>query len=52
MSGGGAGPIIIKNLKTAGSLSVTPGGKYKVWHLVLLTHLVAFVLGWIVGKVF
>ena len=46
MSGGGGGVIIIKNLKAAAALSVSPSGKFKVWHVLVLTHLIA----WAVGK--
>jgi hypothetical protein len=46
MSGGGGGVIILKNLKTAAQLSVSPSGKYKVWHLVLLSHALNG-LGWL-----
>lgn len=45
MSGGGAGPIIIKNLKAAAQLSLSPNGKVKVWHAFTLTHVLAFIAG-------
>jgi hypothetical protein len=46
MSGGGGGIIILKNLKTAAGLSITPNGKWKVWHLLVVTH----ALAWAAGK--
>ena len=45
MSGGGAGPIIIKNLKAAAGLSISPNGKWKVWHALVLTHILAALAG-------
>jgi len=45
MSGGGGGVIIIKNLKTALSLSAIPSGKVRVWHVFVLTHLLTYLAG-------
>ena len=43
--GGSDGGIIIRNLKTAAQLSVSKSGRWKVWHLLTLTHAIA-ALGW------
>jgi len=45
MSGGNGGVIILKTLKTAAQLSVTANGKVKVWHVLVASHVAAFVLG-------
>lgn len=45
MSGGGGGPIILKLVKDALSVGVTPSGKYKLWHVLVLTHIAAFIAG-------
>lgn len=45
MSGGGGGVIILKTLKTAAQLGVTTNGKVKVWHVLIVSHLAAFLLG-------
>ncbi len=48
MSGGGGGVIILKTLKTASQLSVSPSGKWKVYHVLIVSHVVAATLGaWI-----
>lgn len=44
--GGDSGTIIVrKNLKAAMQLSLTPSGKFKVWHALSLTHALAVALG-------
>lgn len=48
MSGGGAGPIILKTLRTAMTLSVSPSGSVKLWHVLSATHVLAFVGGLLV----
>ncbi len=48
MSGGGAGPIILKNIRTALSLSAIPSGKVRVWHVLAATHVLAFLAGFLV----
>ncbi len=45
MSGGGGGVIVLKTLKTASQLSVTPNGKWKVYHVLIVTHVLAFLIG-------
>lgn len=44
--GGSDGGIIIRNLKTAATLSLNPSGSFKVWHLLAITHAIA-ALGWL-----
>jgi hypothetical protein len=41
--GGDSGTIIVRNLKAAGALSV--GGKWKVWQVFVVTHVIAFIAG-------
>lgn len=48
MSGGGAGPIILKLVKQSLSVAVTPSGKWKLYHVLIITH----ALAWAVGKWF
>lgn len=48
MSGGGGGPIILKLVKDALKVSVSPSGKYKLWHALCATHALTFVLGWLI----
>ena len=43
--GGSDGGVIIRNLKTAAGLSLSKSGKVKVWHGLLLTHLLVFLSG-------
>jgi hypothetical protein len=45
MSGGSGGPIILKNIKAALSVSANPSGSVKLWHALLLTHVLAFLAG-------
>lgn len=45
MSGGSGGPIILKIVKDALKVGVTPSGKYKLWHVLLASHLAAFLIG-------
>ena len=45
MSGGGAGPIILKIVKDSLSVGVTPSGKWKLWHVLVLTHAIALAVG-------
>ncbi len=49
MSGGSGGPIILKLVRDAVSVSVTKSGKYKLWHALLATHLLALLTGFLVG---
>lgn len=52
MSGGGGGVIILKIVKDALSVGVTPSGKYKLWHALTVTHVVALLVGLAVGRSF
>lgn len=45
---GAGGIIIIRNLKAAAQVSVTPSGSVKAWHLLVATHALAFVAGLLV----
>lgn len=45
MGGGDGGVIIRKVVGDALKVGVTSSGKYKLWHVLLATHLVAFVVG-------
>jgi hypothetical protein len=45
MSGGGAGPIILKIVKDSLSVGVNKSGSVKLWYVLAATHVVAFVLG-------
>lgn len=48
MSGGGGGVIILKTLRTAAGLSVSASGKYKLWHALVASHALVFVIGLLV----
>ncbi len=48
MSGGSGGPIILKIVRDALGVSVTTNGKWKLWHALVLTHLLAFIGGLVV----
>lgn len=43
--GGDSGTVIVRSLKTAAGLSVSTNGKWKVWHVLILTHVTCWVLG-------
>ena len=45
MSGGGAGPIILKLVREALSVGVTKNGSVRLWHVFAVTHVAAFVAG-------
>lgn len=47
MSGGGAGPIILKVVKDSLSVGVNKSGSVKLWHIIVLSHLVNGI-GWLV----
>lgn len=45
MSGGGAGPIILKLVRDALSVGITKSGSVKLWHVFVATHVAAFIAG-------
>ena len=45
MSGGSGGPIILKIVRDALSVSVHPSRKVPLWAVLIVTHLVAFAAG-------
>lgn len=42
---GAGGIIIIRNLKAAAQLSLTASGRVKLWHILIATHALAWLLG-------
>jgi len=45
MSGGGAGPIILKLVRDALSVGMNKSGSVKLWHVFIATHVAAFIAG-------
>lgn len=45
MGGGGVIIILKRVVKDALQVGVSPSGKWKLWHVLLATHVVAFLAG-------
>lgn len=45
MSGGSGGPIILKVVRDALSVSVNKSGSVKLWYVLIATHIAVFLAG-------
>ena len=45
MGGGGVIIILKKVVKDALTVSVSPDGKFKLWHVLVISHVVGFLIG-------